>query len=235
MELIEIKSDEIYCDSSAVAMEFNKNHSEIVKGIKRLKIELLEFDLPYCKDDYGLIEIEKVYRGQKYKSFGMTRGFFILLSTRIKSENATNRVLIMISSIFRLEKRISDLQEPIQDNEFLKKLWNLDLLTGPNGVYNQPEKAFQLKVTEEFAKIFPDYDFIKSEYVLPDRGKVDIYAEEKDTGRPVLIELKIGNKSGHHQLRSYNFNFDNKAILINLSSKPVSLEKRVEGIEYLIY
>jgi len=96
------------------------------------------------------------------------------------------------------------------------------------------EKKYHSFMVANFKKIFPDYEFIRNEFALSgeDRDRIDILARELLTGRPVIIELKVGDRSAHKQLRSYAFHFENP-ILINVSERlPRSMR---DGILYRTY
>jgi hypothetical protein len=96
------------------------------------------------------------------------------------------------------------------------------------------EKKYHSFIVDNFYQIFVDYEFIKNEFALSgeDRDRIDILAKEKSTGRPVIIELKLGDISAHKQLRSYAYHFDNP-ILINVSERlPRSMR---EGVIYRTY
>lgn len=96
------------------------------------------------------------------------------------------------------------------------------------------EKKYHDFIVKNFNDIFPSFVFVKNEVALSgeDRDRLDILAKEKESGRPVIIELKLGNRSAHKQLRSYAFHFENP-ILINISeSLPNAMR---EGILYRTY
>jgi len=80
------------------------------------------------------------------------------------------------------------------------------------------EELYKKALIQNFNMAFPIYDFVKSERVTIDYDRIDILAKCKETNRDVIIELKVGNKSGHKQLRSYAYEFDNP-ILINISEQ----------------
>mgnify|MGYP003644408578 FL=1 len=86
---------------------------------------------------------------------------------------------------------------------------------------NQPEKVSEADYRDElvanFDSYFPDYIYINHEVKVDvdDRDRIDILAEKED-GDPVIIELKLGSKSAHKQLRSYATGFDDP-LLINIS------------------
>lgn len=96
------------------------------------------------------------------------------------------------------------------------------------------EKFYQNKIIDNFnnIEIFNNYIFIENEKKLNDGDKIDIFAKTKDNNRPIIIELKIKNKSGRKQLRSYATHFDNP-ILINISEEYPS--NITEDIIYLTY
>lgn len=96
------------------------------------------------------------------------------------------------------------------------------------------EKYYQNKIIDNFnnIEIFNNYIFIENEKKLNDGDKIDIFAKTKDNDRPIIIELKIKNKSGRKQLRSYATHFENP-ILINISEEyPCNI---TEDIIYLTY
>jgi len=81
------------------------------------------------------------------------------------------------------------------------------------------ERDYHDELCTSFDKYLPELTFIDREVQIDidDRDRLDILAESKD-GRPVIIELKLGNKSAHKQLRSYAVGFENP-ILINISEE----------------
>jgi len=104
--------------------------------------------------------------------------------------------------------------------------------TIPSQERQSNEINYQKKVVSNFKKIFPTFKLIKKEYKLSDGDKIDILAKCMDTKKYVIIELKIGNKSGRKQLRSYATHFENP-ILINISEKEVN--NKTNDILYKTY
>ena len=96
------------------------------------------------------------------------------------------------------------------------------------------ENFYQNKIINNFnnIEIFNNYVFIESEKKLNDGDKIDIFAKTKDNNRSIIIELKIKNKSGRKQLRSYATHFENP-ILINISEEYPS--NITDDIIYLRY
>lgn len=95
------------------------------------------------------------------------------------------------------------------------------------------ESHYHNNIINNFSAYFPNYDFVDNEVVTSDGAdRIDILARCKKTGGDVIIELKVGNKSAHKQLRSYAYDFE-KPILINISEDEVRNKR--EGITYLTY
>lgn len=95
------------------------------------------------------------------------------------------------------------------------------------------EFNYHKAIVDNFNDYFQDYTIIGNEVVTDDGAdRIDILAKCNKTGRDVIIELKIGGKSAHKQLRSYAYEFENP-ILINLSEDDVNNKR--DGITYLTY
>ena len=78
------------------------------------------------------------------------------------------------------------------------------------------EKDYGDAIELNWPSIFPYLDLVAREYKLEEGDRLDFFAFSKDGNQPVIIELKLGNKSAHKQLRSYAVEFNNP-ILINIS------------------
>lgn len=98
---------------------------------------------------------------------------------------------------------------------------------------HKSEAQYHQIIVENFKDYFSRYDFTGNEVVTKDGAdRIDILARCSETGRDVIIELKVGNKSAHKQLRSYAYEFENP-ILINISEYDVRNKR--DGIIYLTY
>ena len=107
------------------------------------------------------------------------------------------------------------------------------LCNGNERKSNRSEKYYHEEIVNNFNDYFDDYDFVGNEVVTSDGAdRIDILAECKKTCRDVIIELKLGCKSAHKQLRSYAYEFENP-ILINISEQEVKNKR--DGITYLTY
>lgn len=95
------------------------------------------------------------------------------------------------------------------------------------------EKHYHTELAVNFSDYFDGYSFVASEWVTNDGAdRIDILATCDKTDRDVIIELKLGAKSAHKQLRSYAYEFDNP-ILINISESEVKNKR--SGIKYLTF
>jgi len=93
MQLVEVKKQEVLCDSSLLARKFNQKHNEVVKRITFLIKDLRGVaNLPEMP-----IKEERIYRGRKYTAYLMGREFFSLLVMRFKGKKALEwQVLFML-------------------------------------------------------------------------------------------------------------------------------------------
>ena len=95
------------------------------------------------------------------------------------------------------------------------------------------EAGMQREIYESFGKLFPDYEKPQTEFPVS-TGRVDIFAVEKVTGRPVVIELKTGAKNPTNQLLAYAHNFNNP-ILIGVTNEEIDTSRKNSGVFYFTY
>lgn len=95
------------------------------------------------------------------------------------------------------------------------------------------EAEMQREIYESFGKLFPDYEKPQTEFSVS-TGRVDIFAIEKVTGRPVVIELKTGAKNPTNQLLAYAHNFHNP-ILIGITHEEIDTSRTNSEIIYSTY
>lgn len=76
-------------------------------------------------------------------------------------------------------------------------------------------------VKDNFNRIFPNYTFIKEEYIVKNIGKIDILAKDRVNGRDVIIEIKRDKENPNKQLLAYSKEFDNPILIgiTNMDSK----------------
>ncbi len=92
------------------------------------------------------------------------------------------------------------------------------------------EASMQEEVVNNFDRFFPEFNFIKKEHNIK-FGRIDLFAEERTSNRPVLIEIKIGNKNPTTQLLGYAKEFINP-ILIGITENQLSKENTSREIRY---
>lgn len=94
------------------------------------------------------------------------------------------------------------------------------------------EKNMQKEIADNFPTLFPNYEFECCEKPVKGIGKIDIFAKSGE--RPVIIELKVGNKNPNTQLIAYGSCFKNP-ILIGITEKELSKESKHQGITYYTF
>jgi len=104
MQLVETKKEEVYCDSHIVARKFEQPHSEVVKRIKKLELDLIK--LRGVSNHPKTFKEEREYRGQKYTSYLMNREFFSLLVMRFKGTKALEWQIKFNNAFYQMERQL---------------------------------------------------------------------------------------------------------------------------------
>lgn len=94
------------------------------------------------------------------------------------------------------------------------------------------ESQMKKRVVEKFSELFPDFEFIKTEYEVP-TGRIDILANEISSNRPAIIELKINKGNPNKQLIAYGSHFINP-ILIGVTQEELPERVKLEEIRYVV-
>jgi Rha family phage regulatory protein len=102
MQLVEVKKQEVLCDSSLVAKKFNQQHKEVVKRIWFLCEELRGVSNPPKMP----IKEERVYRGREYTAYLMGREFFSLLVMRFKGRKALEWQVKFNRAFYDMERKL---------------------------------------------------------------------------------------------------------------------------------
>lgn len=94
------------------------------------------------------------------------------------------------------------------------------------------ELFYQKTIIDNFKDVFPQYALICEQYKTKAGGFIDILAKDIESGRPVLIELKLGAKNCARQLYGYAVDFYNP-ILVSVTEKDVV--NKQDDIKYVVY
>ncbi len=116
--LVEMKENDIFCDSSMVAKKFGQKHDKVRIIIERLCKDLLTLPESMAISNRPKVITEKrVYRGREYNAFLMNRPFFSLLCMRFKGVKALEWQVKFNDAFYDMEKAI--LQEKLNKDSDL--------------------------------------------------------------------------------------------------------------------
>jgi len=104
MQLVEVKKDEVYCDSLIVARKFNQKHNQVIKRILKLESDLEK--LRGVSNYPKTIKEDREYRGTKYTAHLMNREFFSLLVMRFKGIEALGWQIKFNQAFYEMEAHI---------------------------------------------------------------------------------------------------------------------------------
>lgn len=236
-EIVHSKGSDVFYDSRTIAEKFGKQHKHVLTLIDKLIAELKKdnkmADLFGSSGSFNFIKNEKAYRGKKFRYFEMGKKELLLLATRIPGTKALNFTMAEIISSFLMEKTLqAQIDKNLENQGIADKINSYWMNANLSDIPNQAntEKIYHQQIILNFEEVFPEYKYMQSEYTMEDGDRLDILAEDKKTKRPVIIEIKIGSRSAHKQLRSYSYNFDNP-ILVNVCYK--NPNKQAKGIRYV--
>jgi len=102
--LVELKRDEVFCDSQMVARKFDQKHNKVVAIINNLQTGLEE--LRGITTTPKVIKEEREYRGLKYTAHLMNREFFSLLVMRFRGKKALEWQVKFNAAFYEMEKRL---------------------------------------------------------------------------------------------------------------------------------
>ncbi len=101
MELVTIKHNQVFCDSSLVSKKMNIQHAKVVRTIERLLERLRVTDCHPKVESF-----EKEYRGQTFKAYLMDREFFTMLCMRFESKEALQWQTRFNGAFYEMEERL---------------------------------------------------------------------------------------------------------------------------------
>lgn len=96
------------------------------------------------------------------------------------------------------------------------------------------EKQLQNNLLDNFCYAFPSYDLVGAEIPVNGIGRIDILAKDRETERPVIIELKIGGFNPNKQLLAYASEYENP-VLIGVTETKIKPEMRNKDILYFTF
>ncbi|MCK5609520.1 Rha family transcriptional regulator [Candidatus Pacearchaeota archaeon] len=119
MELVEIKKEEIFCDSSIVSRKFGQQHKEVVKRIEKLVIDLKQQDLRGVLNPPKTLKEDRVYRGREYKAYLMNKEFFSLLVPKFRGKRALAWQLKFNDAFYQMEQRLRIVETNVSDKHWI--------------------------------------------------------------------------------------------------------------------
>lgn len=99
---------------------------------------------------------------------------------------------------------------------------------------NVNERELVKILAGNFDVIFPEYELIKTEYIVNGVGRIDILAKDLYNDSYVIIECKRKRHNPTKQLLAYATSF-HSPVLIGITEEVLSIKARHEGIIYLTY
>ena len=121
MDLVQVKGDKVFCDSSLVAKKFKMKHNDVVKVINRLAIRLRGANVTP-----NISAIEKEYRGQKFTAYLMDREFFTLLGMRFETPSAIEWQIKFNNAFYAMENSLTENQSVMEKCNSVIKLLQQD-------------------------------------------------------------------------------------------------------------
>jgi len=104
MQLVEVKKEEVYCDSLIVARKFEQPHKEVVKRILKLEDDFNK--LRGVSNPPKTLKENREYRNQKYTAYLMNREFFSLLVMRFKGIKALEWQIKFNNAFYAMEEQL---------------------------------------------------------------------------------------------------------------------------------
>ena len=122
MDIVEVKSGEIVCDSSIVAKKFGLKHAEVVRAIVRVFEDYpdLRVEKSHPKTLEKCWTEDRHYRGTDYTAYIMNREFFSLLANRFTNKKAREWQRRFNTAFYEMEKSLLKLAENEKDSQWLK-------------------------------------------------------------------------------------------------------------------
>lgn len=176
------------------------NKEKEIKFIKT-KFELIEFLIYNCND----IESLFYYYNEIIKHFEYN-DLYVL------KDILGNSVFKYIYNCLLYKSLLSNIKYIINCKLFI----NMKSKKYDNRKYGN-EILIKKYIIKNFNIIFPNYVFVKDEFIVKNIGKIDILAKDSISGRDVIIEIKKNKENPNKQLLAYSKGFNNP-ILIGITN-----------------
>lgn len=123
-DLVTIKGDEIYCDSSVVAKKFGVRHDTFSKTVQKMLSDYPDLrpigDVAVNHDAEEKYYTEnRNYKGQDYTAYMMNRPFFSLVSMRFRNKDAREWQRKFNSAFYMMEKRLIQVETNQSDQSWI--------------------------------------------------------------------------------------------------------------------
>lgn len=122
MELVQVKNNSVFCDSSMIAKKFGVKHAYVIRNC-----DSLLSDIDEIKGDSQsplIIKEKRNYRGADYTAYLMDRNFFSLLCMRFKGKEALEWQIKFNNAFYKMEAALIEKEKPassmIELNELTK-------------------------------------------------------------------------------------------------------------------
>jgi len=117
MELVEVKRNEVFCDSHMIARKFGLRNNDVNKTIKKVMSDI--GDLRVAGVVPKIMTEEREYRGNEYTSYLMNRDFFSFLVMRFKGKKAIKWQLTFIAAFNAMENRLLTADKNASDPKWI--------------------------------------------------------------------------------------------------------------------
>jgi len=117
MDIVEVKKEHVFCDSSIVARKFGLKHAYVVRAVNNLVDEL--DGLRVISNHPKVLLEEREYRGNHYTAYLMDRAFFSLLAMRFKGKKALEWQIKFNDAFYEMERKILQTQVNSSDQMWL--------------------------------------------------------------------------------------------------------------------
>jgi len=124
MELVEVRRNEIYCDTGIIARKFGMKHADVARAMETLIPKLDDFRVAACEPkDSGFepkfLKEKRVYRGTEYTAYLLNRDCYMLLAMRFDTKLARKWQGQFIAAFNIMENQLISKAENDQNPVFL--------------------------------------------------------------------------------------------------------------------